>query len=36
MIPYALRKAIIKKIERMFLNGKCGDEVPIFSKDKIL
>jgi len=36
MIHIAPQKAAITKIEMMILKGKCGGEVPIFSKDKIL
>jgi hypothetical protein len=36
VIRKTAQKAAITKIEMMILKGKCGGEVPIFSKDKIL
>jgi hypothetical protein len=36
MIHIAPQKAAFIRIETMISKGKCGGEVPIFSKDKIL
>jgi hypothetical protein len=36
MARIAPQKAAIMKIETMISKGKCGVEVPIFSKNKIL